>query len=699
MVVPETILAKGKTKEEIGKRNIFIDVLSPYTEQQDGDGNSLYGSPLKLRVTAEVYPFGIQKVTAGEECLILNEDGDFTGDDKGWEIQKKEGNLVTKICRDFLFEEDGNGQCFTVEITDREGITTKREYYFSIDTKEPEVIVAYDNQEYMETMGTRYFTKGRKADVTVVEENFSKEKMEIQLYREDIREYFPVPAEWKMTEENTYRAEISFTEDGSYQWQIKGEDRAGNQTETGFFDTFVIDSTPPVAVVSFQEEKESENAYYSNKREAVITVTEKNFEEEAVRVCKGSLDMQMQDTKVECKWEHFGEIHKTKVLFDKDGAYTLSVKGADLAGNFMEEYKKERFVIDTKKPEVEIRGIKDESANGGEVLIGILWQDENMEGIPEILLKGSKTGERKVEGTFTGNAASGEFEMNAFLAEKGQDDRYELIVRARDRAQNAEEKKIRFSVNRFGSAYTLEKETEQLNGTYRRHAQDVKIKEVNVDSLILESILVKVAQGNLVRELKEGTDYTVEKGETEEGENSYLYTIKKEIFEQEDVYALTIQSKDRAGNVNENREAEIRFGIDRTKPTVFAGNIQDKGVYKQEELEADFLISDNFLLKETTFWLNGEETEADERNGRFFIKIPGSKKPQNVKIRAVDEAGNRTYFTVKDFYVMPEALKGEEDKQQNAILPAAVFALAGGILFILFLNRQFIRKKSRNHKE
>lgn len=277
LAAPETILAKGKAEEETGKRSIFIDVLSPYTEQQDESGTPLYGSPLKVRVTAEAYPFGIQKVTVGEECLILNEEGSFEGNSKGWEVQKKDGNLVTKICRDFLFEEDGNGQHFAVEVTDREGITTKREYYFSIDTKGPQITVSYDNQDCTEAMGTRYFTKGRTAGITVTDENFSKEKMAIQLYREDIWEYFPVSIEWKMTEENTYAAEIPFAEDGVYQWQIQGEDRAGNQMKTAFSDTFVIDSTPPVAVVSFQEEKESENAYYSNKREAVITVTEKNF--------------------------------------------------------------------------------------------------------------------------------------------------------------------------------------------------------------------------------------------------------------------------------------------------------------------------------------------------------------------------------------------------------------------------------------
>lgn len=415
-----------------------------------------------------------------------------------------------------------------------------------------------------------------------------------------------------------------------------------------------------------------------------------------IHVRKGSSDTQMQEA--DCEWEHFGEIHKARVFFDKDGTYTLSMSGADLAGNLMEEYKKERFVIDTKKPEVEIRGIKDGSANRGEVLIGILWQDENMEGIPEILLKGNKMGERKAEGIFAGNAVFGNFEMNGFPVEKEEDDQYELLVRAKDRAGNVKEKKIRFSINRFGSVYTLEKETEQLNGTYRRHAQDVKIKEVNVDSLMPGSILVKVAQGHLVKELKEGTDYTIEKERTKEGEISYLYTIKKEVFEHEGAYTLIIQSKDQAGNINENREAKIRFGIDRTKPTILAGNVQDKEIYEQEELAADFLISDNLLLKETIFWLNGEKIEVSEKNGRFFMKIPGSKKPQNIRIRAVDEAGNSTFFTVKDFYVMPEALKNKEHEQKKYILPVIVLVLISGILLVLYWNQRFI-KKSRNHKE
>ena len=68
------------------------------------------------------------------------------------------------------------------------------------------------------------------------------------------------------------------------------------------------------------------------------------------------------------------------------------------------------------------------------------------------------------------------------------------------------------------------------------------------------------------KELKAGSDYTVKQSGGEGSWKEYTYTIKKENFEKEGRYSVTIDSEDKATNKMNNKvkECNIDFVIDKT---------------------------------------------------------------------------------------------------------------------------------------
>lgn len=100
-------------------------------------------------------------------------------------------------------------------------------------------------------------------------------------------------------------------------------------------------------------------------------------------------------------WETQGQIQQKRVYFSEDGTYGLTVKGRDLAGNTCSEYRTDLFVIDQIPPELEIRGVRDGSANAGVLKPEIISQDLNYQsGSLEVRLTGSLRGVRTFSGKF-----------------------------------------------------------------------------------------------------------------------------------------------------------------------------------------------------------------------------------------------------------------------------------------------------------
>ena len=76
--------------------------------------------------------------------------------------------------------------------------------------------------------------------------------------------------------------------------------------------------------------------------------------------------------------------------------------------------------------------------------------------------------------------------------EQSYDDIYTINATLTDMAGNESNATVTFSVNRFGSVYVFDQTLKDIEGAYIQNEIDVKLQEVNVDSLEHDKIKVVV---------------------------------------------------------------------------------------------------------------------------------------------------------------------------------------------------------------
>lgn len=125
--------------------------------------------------------------------------------------------------------------------------------------------------------------------------------------------------------------------------KIKAVDNAGNQTVKE--ERLSIDITKPRVTLSFDNNRVENEFYFKENRTALITVEERNFSEDAFKILitdpaegKGAKLLEVERDSFQkvsgsgdsTRWE-------SRIYFNKDGDYQISITGEDLAGNAMED--------------------------------------------------------------------------------------------------------------------------------------------------------------------------------------------------------------------------------------------------------------------------------------------------------------------------------------------------------------------------
>ena len=125
--------------------------------------------------------------------------------------------------------------------------------------------------------------------------------------------------------------------------KIKAVDNAGNQTVKE--ERLSIDITKPRVTLSFDNNRVENEFYFKENRTALITVEERNFSQDSFKILitnpaegKGTRLLEVERDSFQkvsgsgdsTRWE-------SRIYFNKDGDYQLSITGEDLAGNAMEE--------------------------------------------------------------------------------------------------------------------------------------------------------------------------------------------------------------------------------------------------------------------------------------------------------------------------------------------------------------------------
>ena len=544
---------------------------------------------------------------------------------------------------------NSNHVTIKVKAVDYAGNQSEATKDLKIDITHPEVTITFDLNN---PLNGKYYKTTRTATISVKERNFDTNAVDLKITNTDGT--MPSVSGWSISSQagesddaiNTCRVE--FSADGDYNMTMQCKDKAGNESNMVKVDEFTIDKTVPVISVSYDNNSAATPGYYNANRTATITIKEHNFNAAEVN---SQITAALQGSGISAPgvggWSNSGDTHTASVTFSDDGDYTFDIDYTDLAGNAAADYTQDSFTVDKTKPEVEFFDIEDKSANNGVVAPGVKYSDVNyLESGVEIKIEGAEHESKELTGSRSSIANGESIKMNDFEYTQDNDDVYTMTAVISDKAGNKTEKKIMFSVNRFGSNYSFSDTTKEfLDEVYSNSAKDLVITETNVDSLVFNGISYSL--DNKTTELKQGTDYTVKETGGEGSWKQYTYTIKKENFEKEGRYSVTIDSEDKATNTMNNKvkESNINFVIDKTPPTVVITGIEESS-YRADSRDMSVNVSDNTAVKRLDIMVDGKsvatysQEDVKEAGGKIVYTLNSSNSKQKVKAVAVDMADN-----------------------------------------------------------
>ena len=642
-----------------------IQVLTDYSKTPN-----YYAGDVKLKYTAQDSCSGIKEIyyLAGSQVETVS----YTD----------ETEIVTEqIIKEYILsakENQENEIAVGLSFADNAGHTTSivgdELPVIHIDTIAPEIRVLYDHYE---AENEKYYKRERTVTVYVTEKNFDPDDVSFHISGPEaaVGNWEHDGAAGCQADHHPYhtghsincvwKCQVKFEEDGEYQFGFSCVDLAGNKGDYGIIDEFVIDKTKPVINVTYDNMDVKNEIYYRVPRIAKITIWEKNFHPDDVdiRMNAENEGIPLALPRIS-SWISSNDTHQATISYDFDARFTFDIDYTDLAGNEAADYPEDYFCVDLTNPQIVIAEIADKSANNGMVSPLITVTDTNYEnrntwyeivGWENGLIDLSKA---------TTQIQNGEMiRIKDFEYVKGADDLYRLTAGATDLAGNTSETRISFSVNRFGSVYTLDEETEKLagkSGTYYTNVEkDLIITETNVDTL--EFIEIICSLNGKLRTLVERKDYIVYESGTEIGWKQYQYQILKQNFAEDGHYTITIYSEDRAKNVSDNQSKgkSLSFAVDKSVPSVVISGVEQNGRYRENSREILLDVQDNLAIKEVTVVLDGKEAAVydaktiNASNGKISMIAKGKNTWQILEVFAEDQAGNQMKTEEIVFLVTP----------------------------------------------
>ena len=104
----------------------------------------------------------------------------------------------------------------------------------------------------------------------------------------------------------------------------------------------------------------------------------------------------------------------------------------------------------------------------------------------------------------------------------------------------------------------------------------------------------------------------------------------------------------------------LRFGVDKTTPSVTFKNIDKNKVYVGEKYKAEIKLSDNLALYKAEIYLDGklvatlDQAQLEElikNGGDYTLEIDSADYARNVKIVLTDASGNTIEEEIDNFFV------------------------------------------------
>ena len=550
-----------------------------------------------------------------------------------------------------------------VEAVDYAGNPFTKDYgEFIFDNIAPKIReFEFDNNE---VKNGKYYNQTRNATITVEDYTFDpSSKIEIT------QKYGTVqPGSWEAAGKDLYVAKIAFTGDDYYSFSVTATDLAGNEAKVKSCEEFVVDKTAPNIKVAYDFNEPRNGMYYRTERTATVDIEDISFNSDLVKVSSQPL----ADATELPQLGGFTSDDKQNyahMSFVADGTYGYIINCEDLAGNTASAFTSDVFVIDTTAPEVKFAGVENFSANNGTVAPSVTYVDKYMDmDATVVTMTGSNNGAVELGSQIAPTENGFVVSYADFERVKKMDDLYTLEATVYDLAGNETKEQLVFSVNRFGSVFVLGDAAKALNEEYyTNEPKDVAITEINVDELTYKD--VSISRDGDVKELKNGKQYQVTKQGSDTSWKTYTYTISKDNFKKDGVYSVTVYTKDRATNVQDNksRDAEINFAVDQTAPSIVAAGLKSGETYKETSHTVNIDVTDNMGVTNLTVYKDGKEISAydadalEAAGGVESITLNESENKQTITIVAEDVAGNVETVVYDNILVSTKETKTIDD--------------------------------------
>lgn len=667
------------------EKDASASIILPSTSHRDQRGNPLYSDDINIGFEVSDKFSGLSSITVtpsdGSSDTVTINGGSFENGRVNWSSDGTYYNLITGMKGSMSFSGNTNGNRISLGYSDNagHGSDNAAEAEFSIDKTNPKVDVAFADQNSGGDQDNKsIFRSSRRAVVTVTERNFSESLVNVTVNGTERTLRWELSGGTAGTDTAQYSAPVDFEDDGVYTLAVKCTDLAGRSSNEFTSDTFTIDKTAPVLNVGVDKSIENDHYYHDNMI-MTLRITDNNFDASRINV-SGTLNGSAEGFPKLSDWVKVGSDHVASIRFDRDGEYSLSVSGRDMAGNTLDSYSS-RFCIDTTAPKIAIGEV--EKANGGdEIRPRIRFNDTNLDRDSiKITLEGAKRGkDLPYDGQFVETSEGLDYVFDNFPARKNYDDIYTIKASAKDNADNKLDTQLRFSVNRFGSTFEFDEDTRKLANKYISKEQDIILTEYNVDKHSDKSSVFITKDSEMI-ELTEGTDYSVEHVGGGDEWSEYKYTIYAKNFESDARYTVSVHSVDAAGNINisdsDKKQAELSFFIDKTKPLCIPLNISENSAYKGENYTVRLSVTDNIDLKDVEVFIDGNRANSRLDNDECIFDIPNSSRAQNIKIVLTDMADNEIEYTYRNVLVTTNVARLLVRKTWVKVTGAAAVLLAG----------------------
>lgn len=598
-------------------------------------------------------------------------------------------------------ENEGNSVKAAMTVVDNAGHKDYVEKKFKLDMTKPEISVSYSNNS---SENDKYYNDDRIAEIKIAELNYDSEQTKVTVIKDgvskDVTAAFHTDGDIRIMEDGTrykeYTMSYSFEEDGEYAFRVETVDLAGNRARLVQENTFVIDKTAPKMELTFDNNSPFQEDYYGEGRTATLTVTEHNFDPTDILVnVQASLDNGAIPSPKISAFATEGDVHTARISFSRDGDYTISVSGVDMAGNRANDIGQQSFTVDLTEPEIRISGVSENLSYNAKVAPVVTVTDGNYDTNSVVIeITGGKNGQIKnVEPAVAAVDHGQSYSFPDLQYVQSYDDCYVIKATATDKAGHQAESTVSYRVNRFGSTYTMNASLQAMTENYYGHASDdFSIIETNVDEL--DSYEVSFTLDNEIVNLEEGRDYRVTKTKNDNQWQQYEYSFNASAFEREGVYVLSISSVDAAGNITDNKAKNmtVEFCIDNTAPSCIISGVSEGQVFAEdEEILIGVEVYDNIEVETVSVYVNGDEKyeKTDMPEGKISgIEIDRELREQTIEVVAKDPAGNERREAVHFTYEggKPAFIRWLMGVQLWIWL--AVLGAAGVTVFIVLLKRK-----------